>query len=108
MNSGELRNKIIIKVQPTNEDSYGGKIEDTALWNDFINCFAAILPISGREFFIAKQVNAIVTTRIKIRYISAITPGMRVVFGGKVYDIKAVLDIEERHKEIHLMCEELV
>lgn len=108
MNPGDLRNKITIKVQPTDQDSYGGKIEDTALWNDFITCFAAILPIAGREFFIVQQVNATVTTRIKIRYISAITPGMRVVFGEKVYDIKSVLDIEERHKEIHLMCEELV
>ena len=108
MNSGELRNKIVIKVQPTDQDGYGEKIEDTALWNNFITCWASILPISGREFFIAQQVNATVTTRIKIRYTSAITPGMRVVFGEKVYDIKTVLDIEERHKEIHLMCEELV
>ena len=108
MNPGELRNKITIKVQPADQDNYGGKIDDTELWNDFITCFAAIFPIAGREFFIAQQVNASVTTRIKIRYISSITPGMRVVFGEKVYDIKAVLDIEERHKEIHLMCEELV
>lgn len=108
MNPGELRNKIIIKVQPTTQDSYGAKIEDTLLWNDFIKCWAAILPIKGREFFNAQQVNATVTTRIKIRYSSGITPGMRVVFGTKLYDIKAVLDIEERHKEIHLMCEEIV
>lgn len=108
MNPGELRNKIIIKVQPANQDSYGSKIEDTLLWNDFITCWSAILPISGREFFTAQQVNATVTTRIKIRYISAIIPGMRVLFGIKTYDIKAVIDIEERHKEIHLMCEEMV
>ena len=108
MNAGKLRHKITIKVQPPGQDSYGEKVADTVLWNDFHGCRAAIIPISGREFFTAQQVNATVTTRIEIRYKLGITAGMRVVFGTKVYDIKAPLDLEEKHKEIHLMCEEMI
>jgi len=104
---GKLRHKIIIKVQPPGQDSYGEKVSDTSLWTNFVTIRAAIIPISGREFFTAQQVNSTVTTRIEIRYKSGITAGMRVVCGTKVYDIKAPLDLEEKHKEIHLMCEEM-
>ncbi len=33
-------------------------------------------------------------------------PDMRVRHGGRVFDIIAVMDVEERHREIKLMCVE--
>lgn len=103
--SGKLRHRITIQQRSTTQDVYG---EPTDTWTTFATVWASVEPIIGREFFASEQVQAEVTTKIRIRNLDGILPKMRVSFGSKIYDIKAIMNIEERNREILLMCEEVI
>lgn len=104
MNIGKLRRKIIIQQQTSTQDGYGGTVKT---WTDVATVWASVEPLDGREFFAAQQVNSEVTTRIKLRYLAGVVSKMRIVHGTKTYDILSVIDPEERHKELQVMCKEL-
>lgn len=105
MNIGDLRHRITIQ-QPVESSNTFGEVEKT--WQDVATVWASIEPLRGREYFDSQQINAEVTTRIRIRYRPGIKPKMRVVYGERIFDIQSVIDVEERHKEIHLMCKEVM
>ena len=105
MRIGELRHRIVIQQQSSIQDGYGQPVSS---WIDVSTLWSSIEPLSGREFFAAQQVNSETTTRIKIRYLAGVVSKMRVVYGLKIYDILYVIDPEERHIEMQLMCKELI
>lgn len=106
MRAGELRHRITIQQLIETRNELGEIIEQS--WQDFATVWAAVEPLNGREYFNSQQINAEITTRIRIRYRAGIKPNMRVVYGERIFDIQSVIDIEERHAEMHLMCKEVV
>lgn len=105
MRAGKLRHSITIQQQSTTQDSYGQQVET---WTNVATVWASVEPLRGKEYFESKQEKAEVTTKITMRYRDGILPKMRVVFGSKTYDIQDVINLEERDRELHLMCLELV
>lgn len=107
MKAGPLRHRITIqqKQTPVTQNDYG---EEVITWSEVDTVWAAVEPLSGREFLEAQRAGAEVTTRIRIRHRDGILPEMRVVWDSHIYDIENVIPIEERQREIHLMCKELV
>lgn len=103
--SGKLRHSIVIQALIEDQDEYG---EATQAWETFASVRASVEPLQGREYFASQQVQAEVTTRFRIRYLAGLKPTMRVVFEGRNYDIQAILDPNELHRELHLMCVERV
>jgi SPP1 family predicted phage head-tail adaptor len=99
----KLRHRIDIEQLTITQDSYGGMIEAWTLFAD--NVAAEIVPLSGREFVSAQQVQAGVTTRITVRYKAGILENMRVKHGSDVYNIKAKLPDQTLRRHITLMCE---
>ena len=106
MNPGKLRHRIIIqKQEESSKDGYGALVEN---WSDFKTVWSSVEPLVGRELFAAQKINAETTIRVKMRYVAGITSKMRVVYGTRIFDILAPIDPEERHRELHLMCKELI
>lgn len=105
MNAGKLRHRVTIQDPQSARDTFGAEIVN---YVDVATVWAAVDPLQGREFFDAQADNAEVTTRIRIRYRSGIKPTMRVVWGDHEYDIRSVIEIESRRRELHLMCRELL
>jgi len=104
MPAGTYRHRITLRESTaTGRDAAGGEI---LTWSDVATVWAAVEPISGREYFAAQQVNAETTHRIKMRYRPGVHSKMRVLFGSRTFDIESVIDPEERHVELHLMCVE--
>lgn len=88
------------------QDTYGETTQD---WVIFLSgLWASIEPLSGREYFSTHQVNAEISHRIKLRYKAGITPKMRVKYGNRYFNIISAIDIKEAHREIHLMCTEVI
>lgn len=77
-------------------------------WADIATIWSSIEPVRGREYFQAASVNAENTIRFRIRYRQGIRPSMRLIYSGRIFDIKSVIDVNERHREIELMCQEVV
>lgn len=105
MRAGQLRQRVTIQEKDPTQDEYG---EPAPTWSDVATVWAAVEPLRGGEFLEARRLGAEVTTRIRIRYRDGITPEMRVVGGDHTYDIEAVIHVEERQREIQLMCRELL
>ncbi len=73
-----------------------------------IKTYGAILPLIGREYWSAKQINAKITGKVRIRYIPGINSKMRVKFGSRILEINAPINVEEKNKEIVLLFSEAV
>ncbi len=71
-----------------------------------VESLSGILP--GREFYDSALINSEVSSRIVIRYTSDIKPNYRIVFGSRTFQIKSVIDIDERNKEMNVMVTEEV
>jgi SPP1 family predicted phage head-tail adaptor len=103
--SGKLRHKISIEQKAIRRDSYGA---EEITWTPFLYAWASIEPLSGREYFLAQQIQASVDHKIIMRYQPGIRPDMKAVWNGRSFNIKAVLNKEERNIELMLMCQEFV
>lgn len=107
MRAGTLRHRVTIQQKAVTRDSYGAEV---VTWQDVATTWGAVEPLSGREYLAALQTQAEVTTRIRLRYRSDVTlqPEMRATWTGHVYDILAIVEVETRQREVHLMCREAV
>ena len=105
INPGEYRHKIIIEQKTYAQNDYGEEIDE---WVKVIEVYAAIYPISGKEFFAAETASSEVTHKINIRYVPSIKPDMRVIFNDRVFHIQSVINFQERNVVLQLMCKEII
>lgn len=105
MKAGTLRHRVTIQKKVVTQNTYG---EEVITWDDVAEVWAAVEPLQGREFLEAQRAGAEVTTRVRIRHRDGIVPEMRVEWDDHLYDIQAVVALEERGREIHLMCKEVL
>ena len=104
MRAGDLRHSVVIQKEYSTRDSYGA---ETPEWVDFATVWAGISPIRGREYFAAQTVNADVDTKIIIRHLQELEPKMRMKYGERIFEIVSVINVEEKNREVHLMCKEV-
>ncbi|KKK96550.1 hypothetical protein LCGC14_2661640 [marine sediment metagenome] len=103
MEAGKLRHKIDIQQFTTTKDSYG---EDIKTWASFHKTFAEIRPLRGKEYFDTQQIVPEVDNKIVIRYRSGIAPTMRVVWGSRTYEIRSVINFDERNVMMEMLAVE--
>lgn len=102
---GNLRHRITLQKPVIIRDSIGQELEE---WQDVATVWASVEPLSGKEYFNAKQTNSEVSTKITIRYLESITPFMRLFFQKHTYNILSVINFEERNIYLQLLCSEKV
>lgn len=101
MRIGQLKDRVTIQNYVRTPDGYGGYTET---WQDIATVWANIKPLRGREFFQAQQIQSEVTHKITIRYRNDIDETCRVKYNGQIFDIKSIIDIDNRHRFLELMC----
>jgi SPP1 family predicted phage head-tail adaptor len=98
------RDKLItLQRRGSAQDSVGQTVET---WTDISQAWATIKPITGREYFNASGERAEVTHRVSIWWISGVAPRDRVLYRSRVFDIKSAINVDERNKDLELMCVE--
>lgn len=102
---GKLRHRVTLQELVKTDDGYGGIVET---WQDVATVWAAIEPLRGNERYTAQQVQSELTHKVTIRYRAGIKPQMRILYGNRVFDIEAVIDVDERHRWLELLCSEVV
>jgi len=97
--STTMKHRIILQQRAMVENDYGGPDED---WQDVTPLNASVEPLVGREFFRGgdlPQKIAEVDTRIRIRYRKGLNPAEhRIVYGGVVYDLVAIIQDRARRQ----------
>jgi len=111
--SSRLRHKLTLQQEIQTPDGAGGSSKS---WEDVADLWAEIIPIvgagassskgSGKEILLAGQVQAEVSHRILLRYRDGVTPAMRLVFESRIFNIRAVADIDEKRDTLQLLVQE--
>ncbi len=103
---GELRHRLIVQAERAIDDG-GGGLSDP--WADPVivaTVWGKVEPLSGGERLHAAQIQDRLSHRIVIRHRAGITAAMRVVFGVRAFNIRAVIDLGERGRFLELLCDE--
>jgi len=108
MRAGRLRHRVTIQRYTVTQNDYGEEVES---WTTHATRWAAVEPLTGREYFDAQQMTAEVSLRVRVRHDStteALTARDRISHDGRTLEIVSPpMRIKERGKEIHLMCREI-
>jgi SPP1 family predicted phage head-tail adaptor len=109
INPGRLRHRVSIEYSTQTQDGTGQPIDE---WHLLAEVPASIEPLVGRELTTAQQTYAEVTHKLTVRYAagrtSGITPKNRITLGTRIFDIGAVLNLEERNLLIQIMAKERI
>lgn len=105
MGAGSRSKLVSIKRRTSAQDSVGQTIET---WTETASVWASVEPITGREYFNASGERAEVTHKVGILYGPTVVPRDRIEFDSRVFDIKSVMNIQERNRELVLMCSEFI
>jgi len=102
MKSADLRHRINIEQGSLEQDGLGQPVE---AWTLIAAVWADVRHTGGLEAIKAGGDVSIVRASIRIRYMTGLDAGMRVVHGSVVHQIKAVLPDLLRKQYVDLVCE---
>lgn len=100
---GKLRQWVAVEAMETTRLRTG---EDVPSWSVVFQCWASVEPTAGNKRWEAQQQTSDVSHAVTIRYRTGVTDQLRIVHEGRVLWIRAVLDFEERHEYLTLLCSE--
>lgn len=105
MRSGRLRKLADIEAKVvTSKDSYG---EDVYSWQRMAQAYVGIEASHGWEGESSGAEMSQVTHKIFLRAVPVpLRPKMRVVYDGRIFDLKTVLDKKGRDREFECMAVE--
>ncbi|MDR5790283.1 phage head closure protein [Caballeronia sp. LP003] len=108
MGGGALRHRVQLQAPVVQIDDETGEPVITDWIDKGTPVWAAVEPVSGREWLLSAEFREGVTTRIRVRWRDDIDSTWRVIHARKsgetIYNIDAVLPRYEGMSELHLMC----
>lgn len=103
---GSKRNKrVIIQSSAETRDSYGAAIET---WNTYKSVWANISPDSNNEKLLSDTIDTSSRLKITINYFDGLTHKMRILYNDRVFNIKSIINREERNRDLVLTVVENV
>ncbi len=99
-----MKHKLMLQKQKAGGNAFG----EVTQWETVKTLRASVQPISAKEFVSANQEHAQVTHKVTIRYDTNVRPSMRLLLGNRVLSILHIVDPWEQHREMTLMCKELI
>lgn len=84
-------------------DGIGGY---TRSWQDVVELWAEIKPISGNEKLLGNKIQPEVTSKLILRYRNDVTSGMRFLLGDRVFNIRYVINAGENNELLELLIDE--
>ncbi|MFL9960460.1 phage head closure protein [Paraburkholderia sediminicola] len=105
MRTGKLNRRITIERRQDSKNGSGGTISG---WIQFATPWAAINYLSGMERNATLHQGgetADARTTFTMRYLAGVTETMRILYGGKAFNIRFINDVLDRHKTLILTCD---
>lgn len=107
MKIGKLRHRITLLVPSGTTSNTVG--EEIPSYVEFATVWASIDPVKRRTYSTdEREIEEYGFYDIVIRYLSGLRDDMRIMFKNRIFEIKRIDNIEERNREIHLLCYEKV
>ena len=89
LDASSLRHPVELQAKQQTQDATTGEMVTS--WAKVATLWAAVEPLSAREFIAAQAGQSQITARIVIRYRANVDATMRIVYRGKIYNIHGVL-----------------
>ncbi len=105
MRSGDLDQRVTVERLSGGVDELGQPLPDT--WAPVFTAWAAVEPLTGREYIAAAAAVSEVTAKIRLRYRPGVLATDRVTHGSTAYGIESVIDVRSAGRELVLMCKAL-
>lgn len=105
-NIGGMRHRATIQSLADNSPSQDAGGTPDQAWTTFSTEWMEIRPLLGRELQAAQQLHAEVTGKARSRWRAGVTAEMRILFGARVLEILAVINVEERGEEMIMLYKE--
>ena len=99
-----MRRVVTIRTNARPPDGMGGYTETPT---DVTNIPARVEPLEGRELIEAMQTGMQRPHRFTMRYRAGMTGAKTLIYGGRTFDIKSVMDPEEKHRELLITADEV-
>ena len=106
MDIGKMRSRITIQQAVVQKDAIGNH---TNAWEDFYSCAAYANLASGKEYGAAGQTLGTDTLVFEVRWCERLreldSAKYRILFGGNIYNIITVDDVQFRHERLKLTAQ---
>jgi SPP1 family predicted phage head-tail adaptor len=110
MRAGSLRHRLVIQAKTLGSPSKTSTGASNYSWTTLMTVYGALEPLSGRRLESAQASWPQATVEALVRYRSEIldadtnkTP-LRISYGGRFFPIGKVLNVQERNRELRLLC----
>jgi SPP1 family predicted phage head-tail adaptor len=90
--TAKMSHRITLETVTQSPDGQGGFNES---WDAFTSVWASIEPVKAYEKFQAAQMQTPISHKIIIRYLEGLTNNHRINFGGRILEIKEILNVDE-------------
>lgn len=98
-----LKHRMTLQAESKTEDGQGGFGTE---WEDEADVWAQIEPLKGYERMQAMQMQSPITHRVLLRWRRGLTTAKRLRYGGRIFEIKEIINLEEANVWHRLMCVE--
>lgn len=100
--AGLLRERVTLQRRADTPDGGGGV---TAAWQDVATLWARVQPEKGSEILKADRLQNPQRYIVTLRWRADVTPEMRLLWAGRVFEIYSVANVDERRSGLQLVCE---
>lgn len=105
LNAGQMRHQVRLEQRVSTQDTAG---EPTLSWALFAERRASIERMAGRELWGAEQRLGRVPTIFRLRWFDGVSPAMRLLWNGNVFDILSAIDPDGMSVELEVTALEHV
>jgi SPP1 family predicted phage head-tail adaptor len=103
-----LRHRLTLQQEARTADGAGGYVRS---WNNIGELWAEISSLSNRSVFgyeklVADQIQSVITHKIIIRYRNNIITDMRLLYESRIFNIRAIKNVNENNEILELLVEE--
>ena len=105
MQIGKLRNRLALQRLTETRDRDGGV---NRAFVTFAEVWGQVRPLRGEELLHARQIEARTTHEVRIRQRDDVLTDGRISHLGRTFNILAIQDRNERHRENVMQCVEVL
>lgn len=98
-----LKRRIVIEKLTLTPNSTGGQVSS---WSTFATVWASIEPKTTDERFFAQRIEPLTTHYVRMRYLAGVLASMRIVYSGRVFQIKSVINVNEESQFLEIKASE--
>ena len=102
----DMRHKIVFQAGNATDDGGGGLGNPWASPTTVATVSACIEPLKGFERLRAMQLESPVSHKITMRYRSGLKPEHRIKFGTRFFNIRSIINLEERNQWLEVFADE--